>query len=902
MPTCPSCGSPSAATDNFCANCGFRLKPAAGSGDAERRQISVMFCDLVGSTSLSEELDPEDLTAVILAYRHVVRDIATDLGGYVARYVGDGILIYFGYPHAHEDDSVRAVRAGLRIVQEIRALAARRMLPVKSPLGAHIGIHTGLVVVGDIGAGAMVERDGVVGEVPNIAARIEKLAGRDTVLISGTTFDLVAPYFRCIRLTPQRIEGITRTVDIYRVDDPIERLAGTGLQASSTAPLVDRTAELGLLRDGWAAAKRRNGGVFVLSGEPGVGKSRLVRTLIETATTDGAYTLNCHCISENAGSAFFPLIQMLLAEFGLEPTDGRRDAFHRLEQALDAMAMPDDVVDVLAAFLAVPLPPGAQPPRLSPEGLRQRTLEVLTLWLHRRTDEHPVLFVVEDIHWSDASTLEWLGLVSRQAMMSKLMIVLTARSEFRHPFVGLSHAREIALERLPAEHMLELVGLLTENKALPASLRHQVVERSDGNPLFLEEQVKTIYETAGENGLENAAVPGDLRRHLNIPTSLRGLLTARLDRLTVGKTVAQVAAVIGREFPVSVLSAVALLSKEELLGGLRELTQSDIIHPGGGGSGATYAFRHSLLQEAAYQIQLRSRRQGYHGQVAEAYLREIPRIVDTQPEIVAHHFEMAGAGQDSARYWFLAGKRAREQSAYQEASTHFTKSLSQLKTLPASLASITDEIRTTVALGSTLIATHGYAAPEVQTVYDRASKLSERSGRKRELIASLNGLLAFLQVRGPLSEAFALATRIVELATATDDPVLIAGAYRRLGWCCFCYGKIGEGREHLTYAAELYDPAKAQTYVDVHNADPGVLGSINLAWVEWFSGDPDRAAAYALHSRQAARELGHPLSLAYALTMSAAVSQGLDDVDTTHELATEAIRLSAKNAFAYWGA
>jgi tetratricopeptide (TPR) repeat protein len=479
------------------------------------------------------------------------------------------------------------------------------------------------------------------------------------------------------------------------------------------------------------------------------------------------------------------------------------------------------------------------------------------------------------------------------------MTVVTVRWESRQSIAGLSHVREIALERLPSEHMLKLLGLLTESRTLPDAMCHQVVERSDGNPLFLEEQIKTIYETAGASGLEKAIAAEDAHQELDIPRSLRGLLTARLDRLTVGKTVAQIAAVIGREFPVSVLSAVTLLSKEDLDNGLGELTRSGIIQSSGG---TTYAFRHSLLHEAAYQILLRSRRQDYHREIARAYLSELPRVADTQPEIVAHHFQMAGAGEGAARYWYLAGTRAREQSAYREAASHFRKSLRQLETLPAASRPLADEIRTTVALGSTLIATQGYAAPEVRTVYYRASELSEKSGDPRELIASLNGLLAFLQVRGPLSEALALATRIVALATSTRDHVLIAGAYRRLGWCCFCYGRIGEGREHLAYASRLYDPAIAQTYVDVHNADPGVLGSINLAWVEWFGGDVDRAREHARRSREAARELGHPLSLAYALTMSAAVMQGLDDVEATYELATEAIELSARNAFAYWRA
>ena len=439
---CSACGSSNVVTANFCANCGHRLRtPTDTGGGAERRQISVMFCDLVGSTPLSEQLDPEDLTTVILAYRSAVRDIATDLGGYVARYVGDGILIYFGYPHAQEDDAVRAVRAGLRIVQEIGTLAQRLKLPVLAPLQSHIGIHTGLVVVGDIGSGPMVEHHGVVGETPNVAARIEKLAPPDTVLISGATYDLVAFHFRCIRLESQRIEGISRAVDIYRVDEAIGRLIGLEGQAGDSIPLVDRTVELGLLRDGWARAKRRNGGLFVLSGEPGVGKSRLTRNLTAMATGDGGQTLSCYCSRENANSAFFPVIQMARAEFGLGPTDERKDAYHHLVEALDEMAMPDDAVDVLAAFLPVPLPPGVEPPRLSPEGLRQRVMEVLMLWFYRRAEERPVLFVLEDLHWADASTLEWLELVSRNVMISKLMIVLTMRSDASHLLAPLSNAR-----------------------------------------------------------------------------------------------------------------------------------------------------------------------------------------------------------------------------------------------------------------------------------------------------------------------------------------------------------------------------------------------------------------------------------------------------------------------------
>jgi class 3 adenylate cyclase/tetratricopeptide (TPR) repeat protein len=875
----------------------------AKSVEAERRQISVMYCDLVGSTALSEELDPEDMTEVILAYRSVVKSIATSFLGYVANYIGDGLLIYFGYPQAREDDAVRAVRAALQILEEVRALTSKLKLPIGWSLRAHIGIHTGLVVVGAIGRGAIVEHGGAVGEAPNIAARLEKLAAPDTVLITGATFDLVTAHFHCTRLDPQSIEGISKAIDVYLVDQKDDHHSSwQRLSARDPVSLVGRAAELTLLLDGWAAAMRENGDLLVLSGEPGIGKSRLVRALTEAVVEQGAQILICHCVRENAESAFFPIIQMLRAVIGLGPSGDHLDDYDCLRKALDALAMPEDALHVLAPFLLVVVPSDAHSLAFSPEGLRQRMLQILTLWLCRLTEQKAVLFVVEDIHWADASTLEWLTVVSQHVATAKLLTVLTVRSEFRQPLSRLSRMKEVPLDRLQTDDMLELLGLLTHDRVLPASLGTTIVERSDGIPLFLEEQVKAIYETHQGKAFQASEAPDEFPGHLDIPTSLRGLLTARLDRLGAGKTIAQVAAVIGREFSAAVLSAIVPFNREDLSNGLNELLQTGIICPSSDGSKSSFAFRHSLLQEAAYQIQLRSKRQSLHDSVARAYLTELPRIVDTQPEIVAHHFEMAGESWESARYWLLAGKRAREQSAYQEASFHFRKGLRQLEALPASPERYGDEIRTLVALGSTLIATHGYAAPEVRTVYYRASELSEKIGHPRELIASLNGLLAFLQVRGPLSEALTLATRIAELAKDTEDPVLLAGAYRRLGWSCFCFGRIADGREYLTRASKLYEPTMARAYVDVHNADPRVLGLINLAWVESFSGQVGRAAEYARQSRCIARELGHPLSLAYALTMSAAVSQGLGKVEEVGEFAAEAIELSAKNAFSYWGA
>jgi class 3 adenylate cyclase/tetratricopeptide (TPR) repeat protein len=912
---CSSCGSINPTSSNFCGQCGHRLRPpptdqseAERSDDddeapgarAERRQITVMFCDLVGSTALAEELDPEDLTEIIVAYRDAVHSIVDDLGGYIARYLGDGLLIYFGYPQAHEDDAIRAIRAALRIIHDINALGARRGLPVKSPLQAHIGIHTGLVIVGELGTGTSRERDGIIGETPNVAARLEQLAAPDSVLISAATFELVAAHFRCTRLAPRRLKGISRKITSYRVEAETEQFGALRPHIRDASRLVDRTEEFRLLREGWRRTEEGHGGIYILSGEPGVGKSRLMRALMAKVATDRSRILNCYCASENASSAFVPLASMLRHEFGFGRSEVQFDDFRRLGAAIETAGLPIEAVAMFAGFLSLKLPNGVQRPLLSPEGLRRRTMEWLLLWLSNQAGDTPVLFVVEDIHWADASTLEWLDQVSRHVPMAKIMIVMTARSDFRHPFTGPQQATEIALKRLASEHLGELLGVLTKGRVFPTALRDSIIDRSDGIPLFLEEQVKTVYETMPQGPGAGAASPGRDIETFDIPTSLRGLLATRLDRLKIGKTIAQIASVIGREFPYSILSVIAPFVKDQLLRGLDELMASEILYASGVAPSATYSFKHSLLHEAAYQTLLRAKRKRYHQQIARAYLDDFPQIVETQPEVVAHHFEMARLPHDSGTYWFLAGKRARAQSAYLEAAAHFRKALHQIEMLPPSPDRLRDEIKNTVALGSVLIATRGFAAPEVRAIYSRANELCEKGGNARELLSSLGGLLTYYQVHGPLSEALTLAERILKLAEETGERHLVSEAHRRLGWCRVSLGEMRRGRDHLERAVELYESTRTRLYVDLINSDPAVIGLVNLAWVEWFIGNLDRSAEYGVRARRLARELGHPPSLAYALAMSAAVCQCCEDIDATFEFASETMELAAKNAFAYW--
>src|SRR6185437_7606817 len=554
---------------------------------------------------------------------------------------------------------------------------------------------------------------------------------------------------RCTRLAPRRLKGISRKITSYRVEAETEQFGALRQHIRDASRLVDRTEEFRLLREGWRRAEEGHGGVYVLSGEPGVGKSRLMRALMAKVATDRSRILNCYCASENASSAFVPLASMLRHEFGFGRSEVQYDDFRRLAAALETAGLPIEAIPALAVFLSLKLPNGMQRPLLSPEGLRQRTMEWPLLWVSNQAENRPVLFVVEDIHWADASTLEWLDQVSRHVPMAKIMIVMTARSDFRHPFTDPQQATEIALKRLASEHLGELLGVLTKGRVFPTALRDSIIDRSDGIPLFLEEQVKTVYETMPQGPGAGAASPGRDIETFDIPTSLRGLLATRLDRLKIGKTIAQIASVIGREFPYSILSVIAPFVKDQLLRGLDELMASEILYASGVAPSATYSFKHSLLHEAAYQTLLRAKRKRYHQQIARAYLDDFPQIVETQPEVVAHHFEMARLPHDSGTYWFLAGKRARAQSAYLEAAAHFRKALHQIEMLPPSPDRLRDEIKNTVALGSVLIATRGFAAPEVRAIYSRANELCEKGGNARELLSSLGGLLTYYQVHGP---------------------------------------------------------------------------------------------------------------------------------------------------------
>src|SRR5712691_8481790 len=584
--------------------------------DAERRQLTVMFCDLVDSTALSSQLDPEDLRKVVLAYQATCVEMIQRFDGYVAQYLGDGLLVYFGYPQAHEDDAQRAVRTGLGILDAMGKLNTGLDQTKGIRLAVRIGIHTGPVVVGTMGSGGRHEQL-ALGETPNLAARLQSLAAPDTVAISDTTRRLVQGYFRCDDLGIHSLKGVETPMRVYHV--VAESAAQSRLDVAAAiglTPLVGREHEVGLLQGRWAQSTDGLGQVVLLSGEAGIGKSRLVRVLAERVADEGAPQLTLRCPPYHTNSAFYPVIEHLqrLLQWHRDESPAARLA--ALEQALQTVGLPlADVVPLLAAFLGVPVPEEQySPPTLSPQRQKQKTQEALVAWLLSEAAQQPVLAVWEDLHWADPSTLELLELLLDHVPTASLLLVLIARPEFRPPWAPRSYVTPLTLTRLTRHQSEAMVLRVTGGKPLPAEVLAQVVAKTDGIPLFVEELVKTIFEAGLVQAEESRYVLTGPLPPLAIPATLQDALMARLDRLAGGKEVAQLGAVLGREFAYELLQAVAPLDEATLQQALARLVDAELLYQRGLPPQATYIFKHALIQDATYQSLLRSTRQQVHQQ------------------------------------------------------------------------------------------------------------------------------------------------------------------------------------------------------------------------------------------------------------------------------------------------
>ena len=872
--------------------------PAASAPpEAERRQLTVLFCDLVDSTALSSQLDPEDLREVVRAYQDTCAKVIARFEGHIAQYLGDGLLVYFGYPQAHEDDAQRAVRAGLGILEAMGPLNERLGQERVGPLAVRLGIHTGLVVVGDVGGGARQEQL-ALGETPNIAARLQTIAAPNTLVISATTFQLLGGFFACQPLGTPPLKGQAQPLAVYRV--LYESMARSRLEAVGSTgwtPLVGRAQEIGLLQERWAQVKDGSGQVVLLSGEAGIGKSRLVQVLQDHVGTEPqAWLTPCQCSPYHQHTALYPMIALLeqvVLRFDREESPPQK--LRKLEGHLVQYGLPlGETVPLLAALLSLPLPPDYAPLTMAPAQQKQQTLHALLTIVLRLAAQQPVLFVMEDLHWVDPSTLEFLSLLVDQGPTARILALWTFRPDFSPPWTGRSHLTQVTLPRLPRQQAMTMAARVAHGKALPAEVVEQVVAKTDGVPLFVEELTKMVLESGLLQEREDCYELTGPLPPLAIPTTLHDSLMARLDRLATVKGLAQLGATLGREFAYELLQAVAPWDEATLRRGLQQLVEAEFLYQQGLPPQATYLFKHALIQEAAYQSLLKNTRQQYHQRIAQVLEARFPELCETQPELLAHHLTEAGLHEQAIGYWQQAGQRAVERSANLEAVAHLTKGLEVLATLPDTPERAQQELVMQTILGPALVITKGNAAPEVLRAYARARELCQQVGETPHLFQVLRGLWVFYLHRVELRTARELGEHLLTLAQQIDDPALRLEAHYALGNTLNYLGEFAAAQAHLAQGIALYDPQRHRAHAVRYGQDPGVVCRAYAGVTLWHLGYPAQALQMSHEALTLAQEVAHPFSQGMALFFAAWVHQCRRAGHLTQERAEAVIALGAE--------
>jgi class 3 adenylate cyclase/predicted ATPase len=834
--------------------------------DAERRQLTVMFTDLVGSTALSTKLDPEDLRSVIGAYHKCVAETVAGFDGFVAKYMGDGVLIYFGYPQAHEDDPERAVRAGLALIEAIGKLRVQEQLQVRT------GVATGLVVVGDlVGSGEAQER-GVVGDTPNLAARLQGIAAPNTVVIGEGTRRLLGNLFELQDLGPKDLKGIagpSRAWVALRarpVESRFEALRASGLTA-----LVGREEETELLLRRWARAKTGEGQVVLIGGEAGIGKSRLTAALMESLGGEPLTRLRYFCSPQHPDSALYPIIGQMERAAGLAHDDVAPMRLDKLDAVLTLTSTSIEDAALFAEMLSLPNDGRYPALDLTPEQRRQRTLDALMAQLARLASQQPVLMIFEDIHWIDPTNLEALGRIVNRIKALPALLIMTFRPDFNAPWAGQSHVTSMTLNRLGDRQSAIIVAHIVGNKGLPADVMTEIVERTDGIPLFVEEMTKAVLETESESEARRtaAAVPSPA---LAVPASLHASLMARLDRLGPAKEVAQIGAAIGREFSHALLAAVVRKPDAQLQLALDRLIEAGLLFRQGVPPHASYLFKHALVQDAAYSTLLREPRRALQARIADVLESLFTEIAESRPELLAHHCTEAGLIEKAAGLWGKAGQRSLERSALAEAAEQLTRALDQIGTLPFTAALRSKQIKFQVAHANALMHLRGYSSPETRTSLDHARLYIERAEALGE--SPEDPLLPFSVLYGIHCANFvafdgnvvcALASQFLALAEKQQAIVPLMIGHRIMASSLLFVGDIVETLAHLEQAIALYDPIEHRPLATLFGTDTRAVVFSWRALALWVLGYPDAAVKDADYVVEDAREIGQAATLMYAL-------------------------------------
>ena len=837
------------------------------SAQAERRHLTILFADLVGSTELSVQLDPEDLRELIVSYQNAVVGEISRYEGYVARFMGDGVLAYFGWPRAHEDNAERAVRAGLALVSAVAGMPT----PSGAPMAARVGIATGVVVVGDlIGEGASQE-EAAVGDTPNLAARLQGLAQRGCVVISDSTRQLLGEQFELVELEPQSLKGLPDPVPAFTVLH--ERSVESCFEAHHTkglSPLIGRQQELALLMDRWNQVVAGEGQLVLLTGEAGIGKSRIAQAFMEALTGDTHVRVRYQCSPFHTESMLYPTIQQLGRAAAFDVQDTAETRLDKLERALTPSETGDtESIVLLADLLGIETESRYKSLELTPQQKRDRTLETLVAQLIGLARQRPVLWIIEDVHWMDPTTGELVERVLDQISRTQVLVLMTARPIFQSSVRGHPHVTQLTLNRLGRSYSEQIVRRLSRGKILPDEILEEIAAKTDGVPLFVEELTKTVLESGLLRETEDAFVLDVPLPPLAIPASLHDSLLARLDRLAPIKEIAQTAACIGREFSYELLSEVGGLAESELRKGLESLVAAELVFRRGAPPTARYIFKHALVQDATYNSLLRSKRQQLHARIAQALERGHPDTVENEPELLAHHCRGAGLYEQAITYWQKAGQRGVQRSANTEAVAHLRKGLELIDRLEDVSVGAQRELALQAQLGPALIAARGYGARETAQCFERARELTERVGDSPELFPVLYGCWVNKLTWAEYPTVRTMADQFLQAARQHGDRGAILTGHRILGFSLSCLGDFAEARENFEHVLSLYSPQEHASLAFRYGQDPKAAGASMLGWNLWHLGYPTQAVRVCDQAVDYAIELNHMNTRGYVETFGA---------------------------------
>jgi len=889
MVTCSECGASFAAA-NFCGHCGARYSPPDSvRQEAEQRYLTVLFCDLVGSTGLTEMMNAEEYHELLTTYQQAATRAMTEYGGHIAQYLGDGVLVYFGYPLAHEDDPRRAVLAAMAMVQGMQEINRESDFP---PLAVRIGVHAGMVVAGKVGAGTSKD-DLALGLAPNVAARLQSMAEPGTIIISDVLHGLVKGFFICDALGARDIKGVSEPMQLYRVTGVDTNSRYKASVMSGLTPFVGREEELARMRALWLETSEGRFTVAYISGEGGIGKSRLTRLVSDMSLEANATLSDAECSPLHSNTTLFPLIEMinaLLLRMGAETAPEVQVA--KLERLLTKRNIDTyPALPLIASLLNLPFENHFAMPSMGPELQREETLNALTeLMTHARK---PHLIVFEDLQWADATTLELVRRLIENRSLPSTMIVINARPEFVPPWLDSAVDYAVELQRLPSEELSALIRKLSDQYKLPESVTSQIMHTSDGVPLFAEELTKAVLDSIEQGQDEDS--PEQM-----VPETLSASLMSRLDRLGSAKEIAQRASIFGRRFQYDQLKSIAGVSDSELQNGLDALIDAGMVNPVGMRTQYMFQFNHALVQVAAYKSMLRRARRQLHRLLVDRLESDFPEVVSASPELLARHCQDAQEYEKSIDYWFRAGQTAFARSANVEAAAHLRAGRELLDKVVDPNERAQRELGLLTVLGPALIATTGFASEEVGQVYDHARKLCDQLPANPETFPVLAGSWVYFLVKGDLETSRSYALEMLQLGEQTGDDHFLIEAHYSLGNSLYWLGDLEHAREHLEIANNLYVPERHQGHVLLFGQDPGVTARCYLTFTHWMLGHPAQAWAALDAAVAAAKPLDHSFTTAWPMAFRTLMHSHRREVPEALKAAEELITFALQERQVYW--